>query len=32
MLKNHYMLFSKHMDGKITIDGHEIDQVVKTNF
>ena len=36
MLKKHYMLFSKHrskhMDAKITIDGHEIDQVVKTKF
>ena len=30
------MLFRKHrgkpMDAKITIDGHEIDQVVKTKF
>ena len=23
---------SKHMDAKITIDGHEIDQVVRTTF
>ena len=34
--KKHYMLFSnhksKHMDAKITIDGHKIDQVVKTKF
>ena len=36
ILKKHYMLFSKHrskhMDGKITSDGHEIDQVVKTRL
>ena len=34
--KKHYMLFSKHrskhMDAKITIDGHEIDQFVKTKL
>ena len=36
ILKKHYMLFGKHrsnhMDAKITSDGHEIDQVVKTRL